>query len=239
MSLRNPLTFAMLVFAVMILAPEASGQEMRHEEATSGSSGCEFLWGPRASFDIFSCEKSTDMSPHDPDEIGLGASAGVAARFMWHSRWFVESGLFLSYGNAFVPVTVWRDDGKGAVALHDSYTLSRGAIQLPVHLGVRWDINENLGIGVFTGVRLSWGFAGSLSNGPSYMPEFDLYGDNGVWRRFGVAPVIGVEFWCARNMSVSVAGNLGVNNMARKPIFDTSHMNESECRIAYTYWFGR
>lgn len=80
------------------LACPASDAHVRKNEVSAGASNCkcEFIWGPRASFDIFGCENSTDMSRHDPDEIGFGCSAGIVGRFMWNRRWFVESALQVS-----------------------------------------------------------------------------------------------------------------------------------------------
>lgn len=196
-----------------------------------------FRWGPTASVDIAYYGKATSTDPQGADRIRFGCSAGVLARCEWRHRWFVESGLRITYGSSVVDVRL--PEGERYHAGDYSYDMKRGAIQMPVHAGYRFRLTDKVGISPFVGTQLSLGFAGSMDyDGSEPLPEYDMYGSGGVWRRFGAAVAFGVHF-DMDDMTVGVTGNLGVTRMARRDIFTTHTMNESECRIDFTYWFGR
>lgn len=197
-----------------------------------------FRWGPRASVDIFFPGKTTSTEPQGYGRIGWGGSAGIIGRYEWRSSWFVESGLQFVYGQS--PVKVYSEDEciEGERRFLDDYHLCRFAIQLPIHGGYRFRVFGDTGLSLSTGVLLSCGIAGELdSDGSERLPEYHLYGDDGVWRRFGTAVVFGFHF-DFNEITVGVTGNLGVTKMARRDIFATRTMNESEVRIDFTYWFG-
>lgn len=198
-----------------------------------------FRWGPRASVDIFFPAKATSTEPQGADRIGWGGSVGIIGRYEWRARWFVESGLQFAYGMA--PVKVYSDEEyiDGERRFLDDYNFSRFALQLPLHAGYRFRIFNDIGLSLSAGVRFSYGLAGSLdSDGSERLPKFDLYGKDGVWRRFGTAVAFGFHF-DLNELMVGVTGNMGVTRMARRDIFATRTMNESEARIDFTYWFGK
>lgn len=205
-------------------------------DENAGVSPRKFRWGPIVSVDLFCPQKATDTSSRKISEIGWGGSLGAMARYEWRRRWFVETGLQLAYG--YSPIKVRLEQGERYYAGDYSYDMQRGAVQLPIHAGYRFRLVDNMGISLSVGTMLSFGFAGKIDyDGPEPLPEFSLYGSDGVWNRFGTDFVFGVHFDTGR-VTVGVTGNMGLTQMARRDIFTTRTVNENECRIDLMYWFG-
>ncbi|MCM1368941.1 MAG: PorT family protein [Candidatus Amulumruptor caecigallinarius] len=90
---------------------------------------------------------------------------------------------------------------------------------------------------VFAGPAFSVGLSGKLDT-PDGLPDYTLYGSNGVWRRFNVAATFGVAFEIDKTFSVNITGNLGLNSMPREDIFLHRNSTESVAQICATYWLG-
>lgn len=196
----------------------------------SGAERWRFQWGPHASVNIFGADNWTRIREHDSEEIGLGVTAGVAARFVYNNHWYLSSGLLLSYGNSPVQARILPRSQE-----YYKCHIERGAVHLPIHAGYRICLDDtgNLALSFFTGTTLSCGFAGTFDAGAGH--SMNLYGSSGIWRRFDAAWDIGATFEFGKFM-VEVCGNLGVTNMARQDIFRDRHMYECACRIGFTYW---
>lgn len=191
--------------------------------------------GVNASFDLFTCDKALSISKPDVDP-GMGGSAQLLVSFNHNNRLFAETALGASY--AWSPVLMIKD--SQGEECHQIYDISRLAIQLPIHIGYKFHFAENHGIGVFTGVQTSYSVAGSLHCDEKAIERFNnyrLYGENAIWKRFGVSAVIGLRFLFNDSMDVTLIGNMGLTNMSRAPIFKYHIMNESDVKIGFTYWF--
>ena len=118
------------------------------------------LWGPKGGIGFFVPEKWTNTESHAGRSPGFGCAAGLTARFEWNSRWYVEPALMLAYGNSSVPVYFRRAEETPRYG--GDYHMSRGAVQIPVHLGFKFRVVNDYHMSVFTGGMVSCGFAGSF-----------------------------------------------------------------------------
>ena len=238
MKIKKYVVIALWIVSLAI-SPVAEGKEPAADTVSPverGVSKWRFNWGLTASIDIFFPGKCTSTEGKDPSQIGYGCSAGVKGIYECNEKWYFESGLLLAFG--YSPVDVRLEESSDYRAGYYSYDMQRGAIQLPIHIGYRFRLTDEYSLRLSAGTQLSYGFAGSFDyDGEKSLPKYDLYGSNGVWKRFGADAVVGLHF-DLNNLSVGINGNFGVTQMAKREIFSSHTMNESECRIDFTYWFG-
>ena len=222
---------------VMAMAQEASPVEVvadGGEEVPERESRGRFMWGPTVGVDIFAMENSFGpMRRHN--SMGFGVAAGAMMRYLYDNRWFIDAGLNFAYDYAPVKVAVFNQESDNPD--FEEYDADRCALQLPVYLGYRLKLVDRFYFNPFTGVMLSYGLAGRM-DAPKGMPEYNLYGQSGVWRRFSASWAIGWNFDIGDSVGVGFAAFFGANRMARRKIFETSTMNEVSCRVYFTYWFG-
>lgn len=192
------------------------------------------LWGPKGGIGFFVPEKWTNTESHAGRSPGFGCAAGLTVRFEWNSRWYVEPALMLAYGNSSVPVYFRRAEETPRYG--GDYHMSRGAVQIPVHFGFKFRIVNDYHMSVFTGGMVSCGFAGSFE-APKGSPAFSLYGEDGVWKRMSYAVALGFTLESGLPLVFSLEFYTGMNQMARKDIFETHRVSECDMRVAMAYRF--
>ena len=192
-----------------------------------------FSWGPKAAFHLFFPGDLTSSVDFEGYEFGYGCSVGVNLRFIHKTNWLLQTGFSIGYDNApiqMVPVVPIYGD-----AAWPSHSLHQGTMVLPVQAGYIFNYGDDLGFGIMTGVEGSFGFAGALST-PRGERHYDLYGDNGVFRRWNVSWVTGFLIELPPTITVGIDGSFGLLNVARQPVFRFKAMNETYVRISMTYW---
>lgn len=190
-------------------------------------------WGPKAAFHLFLPGDLTSSVDFEGYEFGYGCSVGVNLRFIHKTNWLLQTGFSIGYDNApiqMVPVVPIYGD-----AAWPSHSLHQGTMVLPVQAGYIFNYGDDLGFGIMTGVEGSFGFAGALST-PRGERHYDLYGDNGVFRRWNISWVTGFLIELPPTITVSIDGSFGLLNVARQPVFRFKAMNETYVRISMTYW---
>ena len=69
------------------------------------------------------------------------------------------------------------------------------------------------------------------------LTAFSLYGEEGVWKRMSYAVALGFTLESGLPLVFSLEFYTGMNQMARKDIFETHRVNECDMRVAMAYRF--
>lgn len=195
-----------------------------------------FRYGIRAGlgFGYFDSLSATCKSGED-DSANIGGSVGLAIRYENPTRWYFESGLTINYASGAVSLRNLQSNFNSDMKTEEC-NMSRLALQVPLIGGCKFClVDEFLWMSFFAGPTLSVGLTGSIDT-PENLPNYSLYGNDAVWRRFNVAATFGASFEIDNRFSVNVTGSLGLNSMPRADIFRYRNATESEVRVSATYW---
>lgn len=229
--------FSHLILFVTILFAFECNAKVCHDEHEADRS-FRFRYGFRAGlgFGYFDSLSSTTKTTDEDDGANVGGSVGVTVRYENPTRWYFESGLIANYSSGRATL---RNPAAGHTpgAEPIECDMSRLALQVPVLAGCKFRLVDILWMSVFAGPTLSVGLTGDLDTPPN-LPDYPLYGSDGVWRRFNVAGTFGATFEINRKYSVNVIGSLGLNSMTRADIFHYRNSTESGVQICLTYWLG-
>ncbi len=205
-------------------------QDSKATEDPIGKSNWKLQTGPLAAFQIFMPANWTSSHIYPGEKAGYGGALGWAIRFNYADRWYLQSGLNFEFDNAPIqmrstsPSDTWP-----------SYRYTRGGIAIPCLGGYRFALTDELGMSVFTGVTGTWTFADRLKSthgGETYT----MLGSDGAWRAVNLQWTAGLSFELDNRFTVSIGANLGVIQMARRDIFRTAKMYETNVQVSAFYW---
>lgn len=194
-----------------------------------------FEWGFLAGAELFPTEGIFTMVVNS--KIPYGFCGGLNMRYLWHDRWYLRTGLLACYDTSAVDLLIRREHIPGR-EFHE-YRINRSAVQLPLCAGYKFGISDGVAMSVCLGVRESFGIGGSIFTSNKNLPEYHLYGDDGVWSRWGTAVTLGLTLEGPGRVSLGLDANIGVSQYARQDIFRNSMMRESEVRLYLNFRIGK
>lgn len=146
---------------------------------------------------------------------GSGISAGVAYHQPIVANLFFEPQLSVFY-NTYVCDELYISSAPGNI-LAKNPTAATSGFRLPLQLGYRFDLFDDLSISVLTGPEFAYCFGGKLrlpselKSMPDYKEMSAVFGKDGFSNRFNVAWTAGAGFYMG-HWYVNVVGSFGLNN---------------------------
>lgn len=224
MLLRGVKRIVVVVFLLLSLL------SLRAEEAMDSAHSYHRSIGVKAAFDLNIPGKwtSTDPDAFDSGNIGYGGAVGVVYNVMKDRRWFLESGLMLSYGEFGVDLLVGEICLSGRMSKFDAI--------VPLTAGYQFGLFDRMRMNVMAGIEGSLCLGGSIG-GDADGCGYPLFGSDGLWRRGDLKWGFGAGF-VRDNIEINVMMYFGLINMVkRKDVVVPEVVNEKVVRVSCTYYF--
>lgn len=158
----------------------------------------------------------------------IGFNVGVTVDYALTQDLFLMSGLDFSIKGA----KATEKDSFGTVEVEYEYTSSPMYLQLPVHIGYKFEVSEGVKLNLHAGPYIAYGIGGKekmkiKGNVPGVDLEadedVDLFGKDGLNRfDFGLGLGVGVEFG---KFGVGLGYDLGLANISGESDYKLSNMN--------------
>ena len=171
-------------------------------------------------------------------KTGVGAQLGASYSIGLVKNFYFEPGINIAYHSWKLKEFVADDKVGDMVAEHFDHKFNEWEIALPLHFDYRLPLNP-VGLHVFTGPQISCGLSNKLKTklmigGSDMGTSTNMYGDDGMYKRFGVAWNIGAGVILMKNVSLDFTASLGLNNISSAKNY-TVRKNAFSLTLGYSF----
>ncbi|MDE6006466.1 MAG: PorT family protein [Muribaculaceae bacterium] len=216
--LKNMILSSVILLTGFAVRASEVGEDKRELETESRVS---FQYGPKLNLRLStltpyeSGNKSLNAKP------GFGIGAGFFGRALLTEKWFLASSVNFNYDA--MNLIMKSNYGIGLIPDWEKYDLDIFSMEIPLHVGFRFPISDEMHYSVYSGVSGTFLLAAKV-NGPHDSGRFDAFGYEGILKRNSFNVDIGINIELDNHALIDIGGKFGCLNQENRHVFGFNHM---------------
>lgn len=211
------LKFYFFTFFWLFIVFSANSQEVRQEEKVCRTeSRISFQYGPKLNLRLSALTPYESGNRSLNARPGFGIGAGFFGRALLTEKWFLASSVNFNYDA--LNLIMNGNFGIGLIPDWEKYDLDCFSMEIPLHVGFRFPVSDEMHYSVYSGVSGTFLLAGKVS-GPHDSCQFDAFGYEGILKRNSFNVDIGINIEFDNHALIDIGGKFGCLNQENRHVF--------------------